>query len=95
MSDKNVTALKKALGKSRAKKFEDGTVVRFVSTSKMTGFRYSYAAIYIADVNEWYVTGGGNSFIARSVSSKDFIEFLSGDGISDVAVATSWESVDD
>ena len=83
-----VTALKKALGKKNADRFEVGDVIRWTSSE-----RYTYVAI--KTVNGWYSSARtGNYYVdSKFESFEDLVEVLSRSEVTDVMVSTGWEAI--
>ena len=99
MSDA-VKVLRKEIARS---KIEEGTVVRFNRTLKTRwdemsrrafevedGKVLTYAAVFAND--RWYLTGKGQ-LEARELTNRDFIDRLSQSDISNIEVATDFESI--
>ena len=101
MSDA-VKVLRKEIARS---KIEEGTVVRFNRTLKTRwdemsrrafevedGKVITYAAIFVND--RWYLTGKGE-LGNEALTNRDFVDRLSQSDISNIEVATAFESVSD
>lgn len=101
MSDA-VKVLRKEIARS---KIEEGTVVRFDRTL-LAGYDYArremshiedgkvltYAAVFVND--RWYLTGKG-ALGNEALTNRDFVDRLSRSDISNIEVATAFESVSD
>ena len=82
-----IKALRKALKKSRADEFDNGTVIRWTSAE-----RYTYAAVKTPA--GWFTSSrAGNFFVPQVLEFADLIEILSRAETSNVEVAVEWESV--
>lgn len=84
----SVKALKDAVKKSAKDKFEEGTVIRWVSSGK-----YNYAALKTAV--GWYTTARSyNTFVDEVVTFDELLEIISRAETTDVAYASEWTEVD-
>lgn len=82
-----VRALRKALDKKVADKFDVGDVIRWTAAG-----RYTYAAIKTAA--GWFTTASNtNSFVSSYLTYEDLIEVLARSEVSDVMVSVGWIEV--
>lgn len=86
----NAKVLRKQIEK-RQVRVEGGTVVRFRSHSDRTGINYWYGAIYVA--NRWWITSAANYFGKQSFTNEEFLDLVAQGRITDVDVATAFESI--
>lgn len=86
----NAKVLRKQIEK-RQVNVEEGTIVRFRSYSERTGVNYWYGAIYVA--GRWWLTSAANFFGAQNFSNERFLDLVAAGTITDVDVATSFESI--
>lgn len=88
VDNEDIKALRKKVTKGVDRdRFDDGTAIRWVS-----GGRYTYAALKAG--GRWWITGGSATFYGKSVFTfTELVNILRRDDVSDVAVATSWETI--
>ena len=97
----NATATAEALGRVR-KVANDGDVVRVTARHETTDFNcsggeykvtktYTYACIWIAETQRWWRTG---QLWTPPLAHYEFVLWLAGDEVIDIAVATAWEQVE-
>jgi hypothetical protein len=68
--------------------FNDGDVVKW-----RVGKKYTFAALLVAAVGKWYVTGGAGVYPA-SMTHQEFSDRLEYADVSDIVVCQSWEPVE-
>lgn len=85
----SMKSLQDARSKAQTDGFEQGTVIRWIASE-----RYTYAALKAGGL--WYTTAQEfNTRVPQSVTFEKLLEILSRSEVSDVAVATDWEGVED
>ena len=89
MTNSNAKVLRKQIEKRRVK-VDEGTTVLFESHSPSTGVTYTYAALYVA--GWWWLTGVADWF-GRKLSNERFLTLVADGKITNVRVATEFESV--
>jgi hypothetical protein len=86
---RTVRRLREELADAVADRWEDGAVIRW------SWGRYTYAALYIRAVDNWYVTGverNARPWPSVIVGDK-LVQALLDGGAEDICVASAWEAV--
>lgn len=84
----SMKALRDAVKKASRDTFDVGTVIRWKASD-----RYDYAALKAGD-GQWYTTARSyNTFVPEVVKFDDLLKILTRSEVSDVMVATGWDTV--
>lgn len=87
MDPKALASLKKALKNRITDRFETGDVIRWTSNG-----RYTYAVVKDGR-GLWTITGAGSWYGKGSFTFDELVDVLNRSEVSDVVVATGWESI--
>ena len=87
MAEEAVKALRKALSKKVADRFEVGDVIRWTAAE-----RFTYAAIKTGA--GWFTTASNtNRFVSSYVEYEELVDILARSEASNVMVSTAWEAI--
>ena len=80
----DIKALKKAIKVAKGAQVDHGTVIRWRSGI------YTYAAVYIAQMNSWFITGQGRYYGGNVIGNTEFVDEVLAKADA-IEVATEWE----